>query len=233
VGHSETVQPSVSSIGQRPPERSPRDVILEKRDFILCDLESRASQWSRLDEAPPPLARDSFAYRFAGFGNHEYVIYYDLLRHLLRECWEQVQTEKHIEPATEIARLERLKEAWMEAPQDEFDGRIPSALIESERRRIPITLTSRDVMIDENCDLCRLMADEIDEGWGPAFWYLDGCNMDDRFEFSIHRTRDEWEAERREREEFYERFDREWEAKRRDTDDFQFLTREDESSAEN
>ena len=234
VGHSETIPSVAGGAERRPRERSPRDVILEKRDFILCDLESRALQWSRLGEAPPPLARDSVAYRFAGFGNHEYVIYFDLLRHLLRACWEKVQTEKHIEPATEIARLDRLKEVWLDAPQDEFDGRIPSALIESERRRIPITLTSRDVMIDDDCDLCRLMADEIGEGFGPAFWYLDGCNMDDRFEFSTHATREEWEAELREREEFYERFDREREAKRRDIDDFmQFLTEEDESSPQN
>lgn len=63
--------------------QSPRDVILARTDLIDCDLESRALQWSFLLEGPPGLSRDSFAYRYAGFGTHEWVIYYDLVRHLL------------------------------------------------------------------------------------------------------------------------------------------------------
>ena len=233
-GHSETIPPAPATTEQHSRERSPRDVILEKLEFIDFDLQRRALQWSRLGEGPPPLARDSFAYRFAGFGTQEYVIYYDLLRHLLRACWQYVQSEEQIEAAAEVARLERLKEVWLAEPQEEFDGRIPSALIESERRRIPITLTPRDVMVDENCDLCRLMADEIGEGTGPAFWYLDGCNMDDGFEFSTHRTREEWEAEQREWEELHEKVDREWEAKRRDRGiDWELMFGEDDPSTQN
>ncbi len=146
AGHVEqTVPAPASTAEQRSPERSPRDVILEKREFIEFDLQSRMLQWSRHGEGPRPLARDSIAYRFAGFGTHEYVIYYYLLRHLLRACWQKVQSEERIEAAAEAARLERLKEVWLDEPQREFEGRIPSALIESERRRIPITVTPRDM----------------------------------------------------------------------------------------
>jgi hypothetical protein len=44
------------------------------------------------------------------------------------------------------------------------------------------------------------------------FTHLDGCNMDDRFEFSPFKTVEEWEAERRR----WAEFDREFERKRRE-----------------
>src|SRR5688572_8608054 len=62
---------------------SPRDVMLAKREFIDFDLHTRSLQWSLQNEGPPCLSKDSYAYRFAGFGTHEWVIYYDLVRHLL------------------------------------------------------------------------------------------------------------------------------------------------------
>jgi len=40
--------------------------MLAKQDFIDCDLNSRATQWSYLLEGPPGLARRLIAYRFAG-----------------------------------------------------------------------------------------------------------------------------------------------------------------------
>lgn len=51
-----------------------------------------------------------------------------------------------------------------------------------------------------------MMAEDFDT---PGFWHLDGCNIDDRFEFSFYKTREEFEAERRSWEEFNEKFDRE------------------------
>ena len=121
----------------------------------------------------------------------------------------------------EAARLERLKQVWLDEPRDEFDGRVPSALIESERRRVPITLTGMDMMVDDDCDLCRLMACHIAEGFGPAFWHLDGCNIDNRFEFSTHLTREEWDAEQRMWEEQNEEFKRN--RKSKDDDDLEDL----------
>jgi hypothetical protein len=40
-----------------------------------------------------------------------------------------------------------------------------------------------------------------DGDFGPMFWHLDGCNMDDDFPFSFYRTRAEWDEERRRMEE--------------------------------
>ena len=188
--------------------KSPREVMLAKLDFIAFDLQIREWQWSVLGEGPPPLARDSFAYLFAGFGTHEWVVYYDLVRCLLSECWGRLQSQERIEATAEIARLEGIKAAWLEERQRDFDGRIPSAIIESERRRIPLVMSAKDMIIDEDCDLCQMLGDESLEGFGPAFWHLDGCNMDEGFAFSFCRTREEWEEEERRRKEFDEEFNR-------------------------
>ena len=53
-------------------------------------------------------------------------------------------------------------------------------------------------MVDADCPCCQMMA----EMPGPMFWHLDGCNNDDDFAFDTsHRTREEWEEERRQWEE--------------------------------
>lgn len=201
--------------------QSPREVLFAKRDFIDFDLNSREMQWSFLDEGPPCLSVDSFAYRFAGFGIHEWVIYYDLVRHLLwsaltcqRSCNETAQpsiASNDIESA--IAQLEEIKTAWLERPNDDYDCKTPAILIENERKRLPIAMTPREMIVDENCPTCQMFAN--DPSFGVGFWHLDGCNMDDDFAFSHQRTREEWEAERLEWQAFSEKFNREWEEKQR------------------
>ena len=183
--------------------------MLAKLAFIDFDLHTREWQWSVLREGPPPLARDSFAYLFAGFGTHEFVIYYDLVRSLLSECWERVRAQDRIEAAAETMRLEGIKSAWLDERQRDLDGRIPSAIIESGRRRIPLVMSAKEMIVDENCELCQMLADES----GPGFWHLDGCNMDEGFAFSSCRTREEWEEQERSRKEFDEEFDRSWAAR--------------------
>jgi len=175
-------------------------------------LHTRQLQWSELGEGPPPLSRDSFAYLFAGFGTHECVVYYDLVRCLLSECWERVQAQDRIEAAAEMPRLEGTKAAWLDERQRDFDGRIPAAIIESERRRIPLVMSAKEMIVDENCELCQMLGDDSVEGLGPGFWHLDGCNMDSGFAFSFCRTREEWEEEERRRKEFDEEFNRNWAA---------------------
>jgi hypothetical protein len=195
----------------RPDLRSqtPRAVILERKTFIDFDLQFRELQWSFLRQGPPPLGRETCAYRFGGFGTHEWVIYYELIRHLLDSCWNRIKSGGHVDLAAERMRLEGVMSAWLEEPCDDLDHKVPSAIIESERRRIPLTLTAKEMIIDEDCDVCRLMADES-EDFGPGFWHLDGCNMDEGFVFSSYRTLDEYKEEERQRQEFSEQFDRKW-----------------------
>ncbi len=68
----------------------PREVLLAQRDHIAMDLESRCQQWSRLDFCPRGLDTTSHAFRFGGFGTHELVMYYHLVRELLWSCWERL-----------------------------------------------------------------------------------------------------------------------------------------------
>jgi hypothetical protein len=190
--------------------QSPREVMLAKQVFIDFDLHTRSLQWSLLDEGPPCLATDSFAYRFAGFGTHEWVVYYDLVRHLILSAARGLSPRPDRE--TLFTRLEELKSNWLEQPQPNYDGRIPAILIDNERKRLPIALRPRDMIIDDDCPMCQMFGDETGAlGMGVGFWHLDGCNMDDDFAFSFYKTREEWEAENRRREEFDKEFNRRWE----------------------
>ncbi len=178
--------------------KTPREILFEKHDFINFDLHTRSLQWSFTKAQPPPLSKNSNAYKFAGFGTHEIVIYYDLFRYLLGECFEH--------KITEVKQLEQLKETWLNNPNDEFSGRTPQHIIESERRRINLTMSAHECLIDEDCEICEMMATEFDT---PMFWGLDGSNMEyDRFEFSFEKTLEDWEAKQCEMEKFNREFDK-------------------------
>jgi hypothetical protein len=118
--------------------KTPRDFLLAKREFVDFDLHSRELQWSFTEECPPPLSASSHAYRFAGFGTHEIVLYYDLIRLLLDECYSRAHEEKHASLDDEIERLEHLKSAWLETPCADNHGKAPALIIEWERKRIPL-----------------------------------------------------------------------------------------------
>ena len=189
--------------------QSPREVLLAKQDFIDFDLHTRSLQWSLQNEGPPCLAVDSFAYRFAGFGTHEWVIYYDLVRLMISSLagsdTRSGQVQEH------IARLEQIKTGWLESPQADFDGHIPAILIDNERKRLPQAMLPHDMIIDDDCPVCQAFGDETSPlGMGVGFWHLDGSQMDDDFAFSPYQTREEWEAENRRREEFALECDRKW-----------------------
>lgn len=179
--------------------KTPREVLLDKQDFISSDLHSRSLQWSLTKNQPPALSKDTNAYKFAGFGTNEIVVYYDLFRFLLGVCFEQNITK------TEV--LEQIADGWLNDSQTEFSGRIPAKIIEAERQRINLTATAHECSVDEDCDICQMMAaDFIDT---PMFWGLDGSNMEyDSFEFSFYKTREEWEAEQRSFEAFNREFNK-------------------------
>lgn len=187
--------------------RAPREWLLEKREFIDFDLHSRELQWSLTGECPPPLLPTAHAYRFAGFGTHEIVLYYDLIRLLLDESYQQARSGRLRSLGDECERLELIKSAWLEAPGADSHGKAPALIIEWERRRIPLAMSGKEAIVDEDCPVCQAMAEDLET---PVFWHLDDCGMDDQFEFSFFLTREEWEAERRRREEFNRAFDRQW-----------------------
>jgi hypothetical protein len=203
--------------------RSPRDVLLDKSDHLVWDLQDRCQQWSMLGACPPPLSRESAAFRFGGFGTHEIVLYYELVRHLVWKCWKRV-----VEPAADAAPaasptadvlswLRQAQEQWLSEPDwEDLSGRTPAAVIRCERERIPMACSGKEAMVDDDCPLCQMLG----ESSQPMFWHLDGCNMDDDFPFSIYcRTRQEWEEKQREREEFNRKFDEEWKQKQAESQD--------------
>ena len=233
--------------------RTPREVIIEKLFFIDSDSLAREIQWSLLGEAAAPIARDSHAYRFAGFGTHEYVVYYHLLRHLLSECLTRLKRDREPEapslsavqysssggavdqssPSEPLVTwLESIKEAWLNVPNEFFGGRIPSAIVETERRRIPLPMSEEEAMlredipdeiverfitkiriatseIRESSTSYRLMHETAGEDLGPEFKYLDTADDNEGFIFSTCSTREEWNAieiNRREIDDKYEQF---------------------------
>ena len=190
--------------------KSPRDVLLAKQDFIDFDLHTRQLQWTEQGEGPPCLSNESFAYQYAGFGTHECVLYYDLIRHLLWCALHSKNSSEPVELETEITWLEQIRTEWLESPQEDCGGRIPAIIIDNERRRLPIALQARDMIIDEDCELCVMSANQVAMGYGPGFWHLDGSHMDDGFAFSFCRTQAEWDEENRRREEFNREFNRRW-----------------------
>ena len=185
-------------------DRTPREVFLEKLDFIDSDLQSRSFQWSLTKVCPLPLPKSSFAYLNAGFGMHEWVLYYDLFRFLLADAAERKAFREPVNVQAEVDRLSTLRDEWLRTPDPEISGRTPAEIIELERQRMNMTVSAKEALIDENCPCCVAMSQDFDT---PMFWFLDGCNMDDRFEFSTYRTLEEWEEKQREQEKFNREFD--------------------------
>lgn len=193
--------------------RSPRDVYWERHDHLGRDAGDRCAAWSYLESCPPGLNESSHAYKYGGFGTHELVMYYELVRELAWSCWERLtelsqSANLNQRPesltvgdflTTEVPRLEQVRECWLDSPDEEMHCRSPRSIIHRERLRLPEGLGGHEMIVDPDCPCCQMMA----ELPGVGFWHLDGCNMDDDFAFDIyHRTREEWEAEQREYEEF-------------------------------
>lgn len=184
---------------------SPREVALAQLGHIEWDLQNRCEQWSQLGECPRGLDETSFAYRYGGFGTHELVEYYELVRALLWSSWNHLSsptseptTVSSLEPGSvdrfvelEVPRLEAVRDQWLDFPDPEFRYRTPRSIIHNERARIPEAVSGHEAMVDPDCPCCQMMADLP----GPVFWHLDGCNMDDDFAFDIScTTREQWEV---------------------------------------
>ncbi len=200
---------------------SPRDWGVRQCSHVGWDIEDRSQQWASQGECPPGLEECSHAYQHGDFGPHELVLYYELVRHLLSSCWEQLTVttsasstcDKGEMPlveefmATEIDRLSRVLEEWFDAPDPEYHMRTPRSIVRQERLRLPATLSPHETIIDPDCPCCQMMA----EMPGPVFWDLDGTNMDEDFAFDLSfRTREEWEIHRRDWEEATRAMEAEW-----------------------
>ncbi|MEO6390598.1 MAG: hypothetical protein ABIP75_02030 [Pyrinomonadaceae bacterium] len=198
--------------------KTPREVLLDKKEFVDFEMHSRALQWSFAGECPPHIPVESDAYRFAGFGIHENVLYYYMVRELLEVCFDYYDPKRTIND--EIEWLEGIKSTWLKMENPHFSLRTPGALIESERRRINISMSAKEILIDEDCPCCQAMAADFST---PMFWHLDGCNMDQTYEFSFHETREAYDAEQREWDEFHAKWERERKERGDEIDDVDWV----------
>lgn len=218
----------------------PREAMLEQHDHIVWDLQDQSQNWSTIHRQPPAISETSYAFRHAGFGTHEIVLYYDLVRELLWSCWKQLLQviDAPDRPASspmfavgdflaaEVPRLETVCQSWLDTPDPDLHMRTPRSVIHRERSRVPETVSGRDAMVDPDCPCCQMMADMP----GPCFWHLDGCNMDDDFAFDFYcRTLEDREKKDRE----YAEFDRRYEAERAERERLGVSSRDQNDDLEN
>jgi len=171
--------------------QTPRDVLIAQQQWIEQDLQWRRSEWSRLGRPPAGVPRESRAYRHAGIGLHEFIMYYDLVRHLLGKAWEE-QPADFANRDTLLGWLRHEQSRWLlnSVHDGTPDAFVPGEVIDLERQRIPLTADAESQMIDCDCPLCQMMAEE---SFGPTFIHFDTVHFDMEFVFSPYRTRKEWE----------------------------------------
>lgn len=171
-------------------------------------MEHRAHQWSQQGHAVPPLSPDATAYRLGGFGTTEIVLYFDLVRALLAEAWELTSTEPQPARSWLMERLAERRDTWLHEPNETTGPFMVAAeLIESERRRLPVTGDMSH--LDCDCPLCQALADG-ELGGGPMFQFFDGhhLELEDEFAFSLCATQEEWDRQQEEYRQFAQEMDR-------------------------
>ena len=145
-------------------------------------------------------------------------MYYDLVRHLIGECWDRV-----VQPSEDPARaglfrpdlsreelidqLRQSQQEWLHAPCEDFMTRAaPGEVIAMERQRIPYAVSGKEAMVDCDCPMCQMMADD---DMGPMFCHFDGCNNDHDFPFTFYRRGRSGRRNSGRREEFSREFNEE------------------------
>ena len=202
--------------------RIPRELLHGAIDWI-----DRVTWGQRLrfeDGRPMVAAPDDWdRFATAPMGRQEMCIYFDLCRELINAgwCWCEGDNGIHSEHSNEsavsrlIAFLKDVKEDWLNSSFE--GGSTPGFIIECDRRRVPRGagveiqgiqgVESEQHIADCDCPICEMMADGM---FGIGFTSIDGhhLELDDEFAFSMHETREAWEAQQREYQEFSAGLDR-------------------------
>ena len=87
--------------------------------------------------------------------------------------------------AAEISLLEQFQQEWLHHPQPDLYDQSPAALIARERARLPAVVPKGHAHLDDDCPLCRMMADSDQ----PMIWQLDNYLLEDRFATSFCASR--------------------------------------------
>ena len=176
----------------------PRDCLHIGKDWI-SDLADGQTFRVYQNEALIPIPVELSTFESAAMGRHEVVLYFDACRETIDAGWMWlIEDEKRIEGADASQKLAKAMEEfladWRMSPFE--DGESPEEIIRCERIRIPLVSTGSH-MIDCDCPICQMMASE---SFGPSICHFDGhsLDVDDDFAFSIHPTREAWEAQQKE-----------------------------------
>lgn len=173
-------------------QRTPRDVLLARRQFIDGDVQDQGQTWTLLGKCPPGLAHSAQAFRYGGFGSQEIILYHDLVATMLRRCAERLGNGAEADEQSEIRHLEQFQQEWLHQPSEELYDQSPAALIARERARLPFVVPKSHAVLHDDCPLCRMMAD----GDTPMIWALDSYQLTERFATSFYATVAEWEEDR-------------------------------------
>jgi len=175
--------------------RSPRSFLYRGRQWVEDDLYDRERQWSNEGKPPRGLAHDSFAFQHGPPGRNEVVIYFDLCREVVAQAWRKLVEVPHTGETDLAAALYEHAQRWLKEGSIDGDPTPPAAMIMSERQRMP--LTGNPSILDDECPICRMLANDSEGAFGPMFCNFDGhhLELDDEFAFSLCETREEWERE--------------------------------------
>ncbi|MFT5523737.1 MAG: hypothetical protein ACI9HK_001685 [Pirellulaceae bacterium] len=160
--------------------KSPRDWLIFNYDHLQRDLGAQESFWLARKKQPPVIDVKSNAFRYAFFGPHEFVTYYEMCRHVL-EWLADIEPQPRNEITLELVVGER--NSWLNTLHNGF---VPSYVIHQERKRFP--LINHEEQDNHDCPICRMTGSH-----GFGFWHLFGEAMDFDFEFTPCKTRDDWE----------------------------------------
>ncbi len=179
----------------------PRDCLHIGKEWISDLVDGQTFRVYR-NEAPVPIPEELSTFDSAAMGRHEVVLYFEACRETIEAGWlwllEDESRIRSRDASKQLAiAMEGFLASWRVSP---FEGEeSPDEIIRCERVRIPMVSVGGPMM-DCDCPICQMMASE---SFGPSIRSFDGhsLDMDDDFAFSIHPTREAWEAQQREFEE--------------------------------
>ncbi len=167
-----------------------RHMLLRDRAFIDGDIEDMAQIWMRQGRCPPPLPRSSAAYRRGGFGSKEIILYHELTAYLLGQLQQLLDQSMTVRPASFADSLARRQQEWLHLPQERLFGESPAAVVARERSRLPARVPSTEACLDDDCPVCRMMADDD----LPVLWHLEQGALERHFATSFFPSQREWDV---------------------------------------
>ena len=153
--------------------QSIRDAMVSDEGHLEADLRDRAIQWVMMDTCPRALRESDTAFKQSAFSSNEFRLYHQLVRHLLSDCLvaarRQFRRGGTLLPLA-IADLKMASDVWLSSTSHPgLMNRSPRQVIREQRLRIPLGTRPGEVL-DCECPLCRMMAEEPNAG--PSFWFV-------------------------------------------------------------